>query len=119
MVTDGPCTVTTDCFFSGNYPLSYNNNEHCSILVQTDVVLWASFFQIERVYDNLRINGVTYRGGEAPVNVSVPAGTVIVWRSDDSIVRQGFEICARPIGNGALPPYCAISVGARSATTLF
>ena len=50
-------------------------------------------FSTERGFDELIVNGVSYSGSSGPSGVSVWASTSIIWVSDRSETRSGFEIC--------------------------
>jgi hypothetical protein len=91
--TTGPCSVFGDCFFSPNFPSSYDNNDKCSFEVTSDATLVSETFVTELTYDYLSVNGVQFSGTNGPSGMKVYMGDIIEFTSDAALVAQGFEIC--------------------------
>jgi len=54
-------------------------------------------FHTERDYDKLTVNGVEYHGegnNYGPSGVAMYTGNQMSWRSDGSVTRDGFKVCA-------------------------
>jgi hypothetical protein len=67
----------------------------CTWSVTAATTLYVSSFITEGHFDTLTVNGVTYSGSSpTPNNVNVASGSTIAWRTDTSIIRAGFCICA-------------------------
>ena len=69
---------------------AYDNNEYCSVVLNTPTFLTAMTFQIEANYDWLSIDGVY--SNDPPIGVR---GSAISFETDGSVVKDGFEVCGR------------------------
>ena len=73
---------------------SYGNRESCTVRADTTLWVSATEFDTENRYDRITIGGRAYSGRSGPSNVQMNAGSVLTWRSDGSVTRPGFVICA-------------------------
>ena len=103
-VVSGPCSATMSCVRSPNYPSKYGNSQSCSIEMPTPMPLIAKSFRTEKGYDKLTINGVEYSGSSGPDEGVTPVGPM-EWRSDGSIERSGWELCALLPPSSPSPPW--------------
>jgi len=94
------CSTYGGCFFSGNYPKPYGLNEHCGFEALADGVLEVKSFSTEGNVDILEFNGVKYSIIDGPDGVSVSAGDILEWSTDDNLELEGFEICFEDPANG-------------------
>jgi len=92
-VSGSGCTVSGACVSSTNYPSDYGNGESCTLTMTQNVRLSVqSPFEIERVYDYLRVNGAAkWTAEEIPSTLS--SGSTIAWSTDYSVAKQGWKIC--------------------------
>lgn len=88
----GDCTEdsATRCVSSQNYPLDYGNNQACTISLGFPEIRVVAF-NTESTYDKLTVNGIEYAGTAGPNGVTPE--TEIVWASDFSAARSGWQIC--------------------------
>merc|ERR1711904_523998 len=87
------CVVDANsCVMTKNYPENYDTNEACTITVHQEVPLQVVSFSTEARYDRLTVNGRDYSGSAGPAEGEVPTGEM-KWKSDFSVVRQGWKIC--------------------------
>merc|ERR1712118_406444 len=87
------CVVDANsCVMTKNYPENYDTNEACTITVHQEVPLQVVSFPTEARYDRLTVNGRDYSGSAGPAEGEVPTGEM-KWKSDFSVVRQGWKIC--------------------------
>jgi hypothetical protein len=95
-VTQGACATDGNCFTSPNFPAKYDNDEYCTILVDTDVSLVVQSFATEAGYDYLIVNDVDYYAGSGVglEGLVVRAGSNFTWFSDYTVTDQGFSICS-------------------------
>ena len=94
-VTQGACATDGNCFTSPNFPANYDNDEYCTIVVDTDASLVVQSFATEAGYDFLTVGGVAYAGsGDGLDGLVVRAGDIITWSSDNRINAAGFSICS-------------------------
>jgi hypothetical protein len=94
-VTQGACATDGNCFTSPNFPANYDNDEYCTIVVDTDVSLVVQSFATEAGYDYLSVNDYYYAGsGVGLEGLVVRAGDIITWSSDYTVTDQGFSICS-------------------------
>jgi hypothetical protein len=100
-VLEGSCSATEDgCISSPNWPASYGNGEHCTIVAGTDVSLVVQSFVTEANFDVLSVDGVGYSGsGEGLEGLVVHAAQFISWVSDSVVYDYGWHICS----GGTLP----------------
>ena len=102
------------CVRSTGYPVGYSENEACTITNPPEVPISVTSFQSEAhwvspegvdrcVFDYLTVNGVRYCGTVSPEGV-VPDGTPIEWRTDDSVSKEGWELCFPPRSPSPRPP---------------
>eukprot|EP00035_Acanthoeca_spectabilis_P026506 m.462993 g.462993 ORF g.462993 m.462993 type:complete len:619 (-) comp22858_c0_seq1:180-2036(-) len=109
--TPGVCQTNTvgSCITDGVG--QHGNGERCTIRVNRPVMLTPYFFHTEAGFDFLYVNGRAFSGsGEGLGGVIANAGSTIEWRTDHSIVEQGWNIC----GEETPPP--VFSVTSASAT---
>lgn len=85
---------------SGNY----GNRERCTMRVGYATTLYTTQFSTENYFDYITIGGTRYMGTSGFSGVSVASGETFRWRSDGSVVRAGFVICASPAAPRAPPP---------------
>eukprot|EP00035_Acanthoeca_spectabilis_P015527 m.310432 g.310432 ORF g.310432 m.310432 type:complete len:573 (+) comp16378_c0_seq12:780-2498(+) len=88
------CSVSPDgrCFTDGTG--RHDNDENCVIEVLQSATLNVVQFRTEWGYDFVTVNGQRYSGRRGPDGVQVASGARILWSSDESVTRGGFEICA-------------------------
>ena len=78
---------------------SYSNNERCTIEATAAVTLRVDAFDTESCCDRITIRSVQYSGSstsDGPAGVRMSAGETMTWRSDGSVTRSGWAICAAP-----------------------
>merc|ERR1712232_1507099 len=86
LVTEGECVlnIRTGCVTSPFFPRNYGNDRTCSISIDGVIKMRAVYFETERVYDVLTVNGKEFSGTE-PMQMldgHVASGS-ITWSSDD------------------------------------
>lgn len=74
----------------------YRNNEDCEIRAVGDLTVRATTFNTEKDYDSISLGGTTYSGRDGPVDVSMSAGEIMHWKSDYSVKKGGWTLCAAP-----------------------
>lgn len=95
-VASGPCTMEDNgCITSGNWPAKYGPKEQCQIGVEPGKAkpIHVKFWETERKYDVMKINGEYFSGSKAP-NGIIPTSTIF-WGSDSKDERKGWQICPR------------------------
>ena len=103
-----PCVLdlATNCVCSSNFGAAgacaatsssdgdYQNGESCEVSFTQRVLLQVHLFDTESGYDKLYVDpstgGTPYSGTSGPDGVEASA---LSWRSDSSIVRNGFKVC--------------------------
>jgi hypothetical protein len=85
----GQCSVNGNCFSSLNYEI----NEGCMFTMDEGGVLNVVSFETESNWDTLTVGESQYDGMTGPQGISVSAGEIITWYSDEIETRAGFEIC--------------------------
>ena len=94
--SDGACVTDGE----GNY----GNYEACTVRAEAALTLQVVSFDVEAQiacgFDSLTVGGTKYCGSTGPDGVVMAAGDTMQWRSDGSVTRDGFVICAR----GVPPP---------------
>ena len=102
---NGDCEVDSNCVSSKNYPSNYGNSEECTIHVLANVQLEvASPYRIEgNGFDTITIDSlcigcrsVSY-ASDFPETLSM--GSEIKWRTDSSVIKEGWKVCFVPDGN--------------------
>lgn len=100
-IANGTCVITNEggCIKSHHASGDYGSGEECAISVnggnfKGPVELDVVGFDTERSFDKLTVNNEEYSGARGPQGVE-PSGQ-IKWVSDGSVVKSGWEICARP-----------------------
>lgn len=92
-VLSGECTMTTSsCVASVGYPEDYSHDGSCEIAMPAGFIS-ATSFDTERFYDYLYVAGAHFDGVDGPQFVKVSDGGRVVWASDASVSRKGWEIC--------------------------
>ena len=67
----------------------YGNNERCTMRVNQDLYVTATYYNIESNYDYITIGSTSYRtNGQGPAGVFLRAGATVGWRSDGSVVAS-------------------------------
>jgi hypothetical protein len=96
---DGPCRLTNggSCATSPGHPaFAYRNNERCTISNVPPFPLQVVRFEVEFYpscsFDALSVGEQKFCGDVGPDQVVAVDGT-IVWFTDDSVTRTGWEIC--------------------------
>jgi hypothetical protein len=106
------CEINNNCVSTGAG--SYGNDELCTVVAQQAFTISATSFETENSYDTVTVGGTAYSGDSscspgcngAPQYVFMAAGEELVWSSDVTVARSGWEICALTASsNMALPPY--------------
>jgi hypothetical protein len=96
-----------NCATSPGYPDFYGDNEQCTISNVPLVPLRVVSFDVERGrscgFDALILGSRKYCGGVGPDN-EVAVGGTIVWVSDMSETRPGWEICWPPASPPPMSP---------------
>ncbi|KAL1515912.1 hypothetical protein AB1Y20_002526 [Prymnesium parvum] len=103
----GPCVLSGHCLTSPRFNVSnYGNDESCVISGVPPNPLEVLSFDVEFsllcVYDYVEVNGQKYCGFSGPNGVRALDG-VIIWFSDSSQNRPGWQICFAP-SPPSLPP---------------
>ena len=75
-------------------PGNYGNNERCEVRALQSLTLVATQYDQEDNYDYVTVNGFQYRTTFPSQGVSVNNGARFVWRSDGSVTRAGYTLCA-------------------------
>ena len=88
---ENACSVSGNCFSN----LDYQNNEFCEWTIHSAGTLSVIQWEIEgSPYDYLSIGGTYYGDSNfGPEGVVVVPGMELVWTSDGSVTKPGFEIC--------------------------
>lgn len=73
---------------------SYGNREACTIRADVPIYVTATSFDTESGFDYITIGSRRYSGRSGPRNVRLAAGSTIQWRTDGSVTRPGFVLCA-------------------------
>ena len=108
-----PCTLTQGGRCIKDRIGNYGNSERCTFSARRAFTLEVPEFSVEQhsscAYDWLDIGGIRYCGYSASHTkylrdgaVSVVPGDVVSWKTDGSVVRSGFTICA-PVEAGDSP----------------
>jgi len=88
---NGDCHVDGDCISSANYPNLYGPSESCMVTLKEDLYLIpGAEFDIHT--DTLQI-GDTAVTSTAHVPVTMSTGSSIIWESDATVNRLGWQIC--------------------------
>lgn len=97
------CTMDGDCVTSKNYPGNYGDRQSCTITISSNdaVYLNSATFNTEARYDILMVNGNAFSGTSGPGQGLGLTGD-IVWTSDYSVVKKGWQLCGPP-GTGPTP----------------
>jgi len=85
------CVDDGDCVRSLDHPNDYGNNNNCEITLYGEVSIVVGAFNTEEGYDILTMGDTRYSGNRGP-----PSGVytgVITWKSDDSLVTSGWQLC--------------------------
>ena len=96
----GGCKVSADglCVSDGSGPGYYGNREFCLIRAMADLTFDQTDpqnYDIESGYDYVTINGRRFRDdGVAPSGEKLQTGQLWWWKSDYSVRRQGWTLCA-------------------------
>ena len=82
------------------------NSEQCTVRATQLFYASASYFDTEVNFDYITISGTRFSGRAGPINQLMTPGTTMSWRSDASVTRGGFTICASmaPIASPPPPP---------------
>jgi len=95
IIEQGKCTIDEqDCLLSTHYPGPYPFSDACRIAVNPHkaLPLQAVEFSVHGASgDEMRINGVSYSGEDAPAAV-LPRG-FIEWRAGDAIESGNWKLC--------------------------
>jgi len=92
-VTGSGCQIDGACVQSNNYPQNYGNDESCIIDVG-NLPIAVEYFETERSYDELTVNGVAYSGTPSNINdINGVQNGKLSWASDYSVTKKGWRIC--------------------------
>ena len=83
---------------------NHGNNERCTVTALVPLFASATLFNTETFFDYITIGSTRYSGTTGPMNVYMPAGASLTWRTDGSVYRTGFEICATTAESPSNPP---------------
>ena len=75
-------------------PGDYGNDERCEVEALRPLTVTASQYDNENYYDYVTINGAQYRFSFPPQGVFMNESATFTWRSDGSITRAGYTLCA-------------------------
>jgi len=75
----------------------YGHNENCEIRTLRPLVATATEYDIEHGYDFLMVAGVKYMGADGPQGLQLDQGAELEWKSDFSVGKGGFTVCATPV----------------------
>ena len=98
-VLSGDCVSSQNCVTSGNFPSNYGNRERCSVATPAGFIC-ATSFHTESGFDKFIVSDTEYDGTSGPQDVPVNAGDVLIWTTDSSVTRKGWEICWSPFYSG-------------------
>eukprot|EP00976_Prorocentrum_cordatum_P032866 669273-Prorocentrum_minimum.AAC.1 len=98
----GPCAIQDSgrCVASPNFPSNYGDLQECRISVIRQAVLTVRAFSTESGYDYFTVNHAldrpvqSWAGTAGPDGYVVEAGSELHFRSDSSVTRGGFLVCA-------------------------
>jgi hypothetical protein len=98
-VTSGPCTVDSSgtCFFSPNYPSTYDLYDSCTISVLEAVTLSVVAFDLY-TFDYLYVGWNDYSGTDGPDGEQVNSILGISFTSSGYGTSSGFKICSGSTG---------------------
>ena len=91
-VIEGNCSVEGACVSSPNYPEPYGNKDYCLISLPKPTIVEVPVFETEKGYDKLTINGRVFSGTRL-LGETFTVWTDIIWRSDESVVERGWQLC--------------------------
>merc|ERR1712136_645190 len=91
-VFSGTCNVSGDCITSPNYPSTYDSPSLC-VMWSPVGALFVQDFVIEKAFDVLYVDGVSYTGFYGPWDVDLPDGSPLFWVADSSAAERGWRIC--------------------------
>ena len=74
-------------------PGHYGNREFCEVRALQPLHLTAEQYDIEENYDFVRVNVLAFRRS-GPDDVYMAKGDTWVWKSDSSVTREGYKLCA-------------------------
>jgi hypothetical protein len=74
------------------------------ITTNTMVTLSMTAYDVEQNHDYLTVNGFDYTTTTSPEGVIVDVGQDVLWRSDGSVVANGWEMCATDAPPAPPPP---------------
>ena len=72
----------------------YGPNENCKVKALRPLLLTTPLYSVEKGYDYLTVAGVQYNREHTPAWMPLARGAELVWRTDGSVVRDGFKVCA-------------------------
>ena len=75
-------------------PGDYGNDERCEVEALQQLTVTAKQYDNEDGYDYVIINGDKYRYEFPQGGVSMEKGAKLVWKSDYSVTRAGYTLCA-------------------------
>ena len=85
-VLSGPCTSTSKCVYSSNFPDNYGDDEDCEILAKKDGVLNVANFAVESHgvcgYDYFQVSGTKYCDTNGPQDVPISRDMILKFHSD-------------------------------------
>ena len=83
------------------------NNEYCEFTALQPGTVSATFFETESCCDHVTLDGSRFSGnsGNPLTTTDVDAGDPVIWDTDFSVVRKGFEVCYMLGGGGSGDPH--------------
>ena len=75
-------------------PGNYGNREFCEVRALQPLTLVSTQYNQEDNFDYVTVNGAQYRYSFPPQGVSMNEGATFTWRSDSSVTRPGYTLCA-------------------------
>ena len=80
-------------------PDNYERSEYCQVAALKSLVLTAEEYDVEDGYDFATVAGIEFRySGKPPKDIFMSPGTEWYWKSDSSVHRGGYKICAAGTG---------------------
>lgn len=88
------CKVINDGMCVTDGMRHYHNNEDCEIRAKGSLTVRATTFNTEKHYDYISLGGTKYSGRDGPMDVSMAHGEIMRWKSDYSVKKGGWTLCA-------------------------
>jgi len=91
------CQISNDGHCITDGVGGYGHNENCEIRTLRPLVATATEYDIEHGFDFLMVAGVKYMGADGPQRLQLDQGAKLEWKSDLSVAKGGFTVCATPV----------------------